>query len=94
MYELIGFFEGILKASKLKQKNLAPDDFYKWKQCVALSKIGWKIINCVKKENSDNIIITWQKEDRKNIEIELSFVEQCIWLDYLNKRKTENECEQ
>jgi len=85
MDELFDMIDGMLKASKKQKVSRDPNEFQKWKQCVALHKLGWKAFNCIKKENSDSMIVTWRKDGQQDIQIELTFIEQCIWFEYLSK---------
>ena len=89
MDDLFNILDGIFGMSKATQKPLNPDDFKKWKHCVALAKLGWKATDNKKEENSD-ITITWQKEGKKDLQIRLSFTEQCLWLEYMEKKEKKN----
>ena len=82
--DLIEVLDGFIKSSQSKLAPRNPDDFIGWQQCVALSKLGWKAI--CQKDQAD-LIVTWQKEGKPDLHIKLSFIEQCIWLDYLEKKE-------
>ena len=90
MDDFIKMFGGFIESSKQttnfynKSRPLS-----RWKHCVALSKLGWQATKCEKVSNTDldDIIVTWTKEGQKDIQIRLSWTEQCLWLEYLEKDK-------
>jgi hypothetical protein len=86
MNDLVNILDGFLKMSQTKFRHKEPNDFKKWKQCVAFQKLGWKAV-CKKEDNSDNITVTWKKEGKQDIKIRLSFIEQLLWLDYFEKKE-------
>jgi len=87
--DLIDMLEGMLSISRVSQTNTDVNKFIKWKKCVALSALGWKAVES-KKEGNSYITITWKKEGREDLQISLSFTEQCLWLDYMEKKDKSN----
>ena len=83
--DLIDLIDGLIKSSQNKAIPRDPKEFKNWKYCVALAKLGWSS-EC-KKDNSDNLLVIWKKEGKSDIQIKLSFIEQCLWLEYLQKSK-------
>lgn len=57
----------------------------KWKYCVALEKAGYKA-TCETIEGSKDLLFIWNKESEEEIRVRLSFAEQQLWLNYLEKR--------
>lgn len=68
----------------------------KWKICVALSKSGWKLSNWRQGMTkylgmpTDEVIATWSKDGENDIDINLSFTDQCLWLEYMERKSGEN----
>ena len=78
--------------AKPPSSSKTPNDFREWKKCVALSKLGWKIIKCEKlSENSSTLVIFWHKEGKEDLKVKLSFLEQSLWIDYLEKRNQDDK---
>lgn len=57
----------------------------KWKYCVALEKAGYKA-TCETIEGSKDLLFVWNKESEEEIRVRLSFAEQQMWLNFLEKR--------
>ena len=93
MDDLINLLEGFIKMSSAKQKPItkSPDDFTKWKQSAALPKLGWLATTCEKDVSTGDLIVTWHKDGKEDIKIALSFIEQQLWLEYLDKEKTDDK---
>jgi hypothetical protein len=88
--DLINILDGFIKAAQGKQPTQDSTDFKNWKQCVVLAKLGWKA-EYKKDTQSDNVTIMWRKEGKPDLNIILSFTEQCLWLEYLEQQKKENK---
>lgn len=56
----------------------------RWLKCVRLLEDGWKNENCEDFEDSDDIVLTWKKGEQIQ-QVRLSFLEQKLWLEYLEK---------
>jgi hypothetical protein len=56
----------------------------RWLKCVRLLEEGWKNEDCEDFEDSDDLIFVWKKNDQIQ-KVRLSFLEQKIWLEYLEK---------
>ena len=63
--------------------------FNRWKYCVALAARGWKAYSAerIGDPEQDDILVKWRKEGEKDIEIRLSFTEQCLWLEYMEQKE-------
>ena len=87
MIDIINLFDGLVQYSSQQYKaSLPPGRNFRWKYCVALAKCGWKAVG-YEKLDGDNINIVWHKEGMDDVGIELSFVEQCIWLQYMERER-------
>lgn len=87
MDEFLKMFEGLIETSKQNAAHNPKPISNKWKFCVALSKIGWKAFSCEKVDKESNdIVVKWKKEGKQDISIKLSFFDQCLWLEYLDKK--------
>lgn len=90
MDEIVKIADGLVRHSQTQYKAHGPKYTHtRWKYCVALVKEGWRAYECVNIENTDEVLIKWRKEGKKDIGIRLSFMEQCLWIKYLEKN---NEC--
>lgn len=67
----------------------------RWKYCVALAERGWEAYDfkSISSETEDEVIIKWRKEGEVEINVRLSFTEQCEWLRYMEKKEKKNEKE-
>jgi hypothetical protein len=63
----------------------------KWKFCIALLERGWKPIGYEKVNDanySEDVIVTWKKQgEKKAVKLRLSFLDQCLWFEYLSKKE-------
>ena len=84
-----GFIESAKQNSGLYNKQSVPQD--RWKHCVILYKSGWKPSKFQKTTNpeTDDIVIIWEKAEQKDIHMKLSWTEQCLWLQYLEKKQAD-----
>ena len=91
MDQLVDFLDGMIKQAGF---NFASGPQYRnnrWKYCVALAKEGWKAYDYqyVPTNDDDDVIIKWKKEGKEDIAIRLSFTEQQLWIEYLEKQESE-----
>ena len=92
--KLTDMIDGLVKQSgESHQQNGQKYDHNRWKYCVALSDNGWKAYDfkALSSETEDEIIIKWRKEGEVEIDVILSFTEQCKWLQYMEKKEKINE---
>jgi len=66
-------------------KNTPKRKIEKWKYCVALEKAGYKAA-CETIKGSGDLLFVWNKESEEEIRVRLSFAEQQMWLNFLEKR--------
>lgn len=90
--ELIG---GLVKQScGTSTSSTSQSSNHRWKHCVALAARGWKAYDfeAVPSEDGlqDDVIIKWKKEGVE-LDVKLSFTEQQLWLNYLDKKENDNE---
>lgn len=91
--DLISIFQRMLDQTKhlRKQTNKKPQT--RWKYCVALTSKGWKpskYDKVVNPENpgDDDIIVSWNKEgEKKTVKVQLTFLEQCLWFEYVSRKE-------
>lgn len=68
-------------AGRAKVKN--------WRLCATLLEHGWECYDGGHPEGSNALELKWRKDGEEDIEVTLSFVEQQLWLRYLeNSTKT------
>ena len=90
--DLLSIFQNMLDQTKhlRKERKRAP---IRWKYCIALAARGWrpsKYEKVADPENpsSDDIMVSWNKEgNKKTIKIQLTFLEQCLWLEYVSREE-------
>lgn len=88
MDEIIKIADGLVKYSQTNYELNGPKySNGKWKYCVALAKCGWKAVSTEQISNSDAVMIKWQKEGKQDVNLKLSFTEQCLWLRYLEESR-------
>lgn len=89
MTDYLKFVENIVEYSKQSYKqmnrNRPKKPVTRWKYCAALLESGWKSTECKVVKNSSDLIFVWNKEGEKEINVRLSFVEQRLWLAYLER---------
>lgn len=82
--------DGLVKQSGESYRQNGPKYSHeRWKYCVALSERGWKAYDfkVLPSETEDEVIIKWRKEGEVEIEVRLSFTEQCKWIQYMEKKE-------
>ena len=62
----------------------------RWLKCVRLLEDGWVGAGCEDFEDSDDLIFIWKKDDQVQ-KVRLSFLEQKLWLEYLEKNHGEQK---
>jgi hypothetical protein len=84
MDNLIDFFDNFAKSNGALFKG---HPHGKWKYCVALTKRGWEAyrFETTDTEDNDNIIIYWHKDGEEDIVFSLSFTDQQMWIDYMQR---------
>ena len=95
MIDLMSMLEGLLEtarrnaAQSYTNKSMSEylKDHPKVGHCIALAKAEWKAVSCVREETSSTITVTWQKADKPDINIKLSFLEQRLWFAYLERKE-------
>lgn len=87
------FFQQLINnsVSAYNERNPAPKP-NRWKYCKALLEDGWVSPECYMPEDSSDLVFVWKKEgDEREVKVRLSFVEQQLWLEFLeHKYKEEN----
>lgn len=93
--EFVDLFNNLIEDSKNKSKaNAKPiKKMATWKHCVILVAAGWKAISFerVKEDFCDDAMITWRKEGKKDLEMRLPFNQQCLWIEYLERKNKETK---
>lgn len=92
MKEFIDAMSSFVEMSKqIKENNPYSKKIGKtnWLKCIKLLKEGWKNEDCEELDNSDDIILVWKKENKIQ-HIKLTFPEQQLWLEYLEKNSGSN----
>jgi len=87
MKEFVDAMDNFVEMSKqLKNSNPYSKKGKKnrWLKCVRLLEEGWTSASCEDFEDSDDLVFTWAKGDQIQ-KITLSFLEQKLWLEYLEK---------
>lgn len=93
---LIDFVNGIMQQSgEAFAANGPKYSNERWKYCVALAARDWEAYDFeyVPTETDDDTIIKWRKEGEDDIDVRLSFTEQCLWLKYMEQKEKKNEPE-
>ena len=97
MEDFLDLLNDFVKSSQNAQSQLPKRKMHRWKYCVALAAKGWKAHNCIKVKDDDpfhdDVVVVWRKEGEEEIEIRLSFTEQCLWLEYMEQKEKQNEKE-
>jgi hypothetical protein len=88
MDEIFKVFDNLIQIADKNSRD-SKIESNNWRFCVALAHRGWKAISCekVKKQDCEDIIIRWKKDGYDDVYITLTFKEQCLWLEYLEKNK-------
>ena len=87
MDELIKLMQTLLDESKRNAAQRPQKKGFTWKNCLIMEKSGWKASSYRKiNEHSDGIIIIWEKEGHDKVEMSLSFREQCLWIQYIERK--------
>lgn len=83
--DLLPLLQGVIgnQANAQQQNKKKPQ---RWKFCVVLAANGWEAVKSDPIGKSD-MMITWKKEGKKDVEIRLNFAEQCLWLDYMQQKE-------
>jgi len=91
--QLADMMDGLMKQAGEAYKQNGQYNHERWKYCVALSERGWEAYDykTLPSETEDEIIIKWRKEGEVEIDVRLSFTEQCKWLRYMEKKEKQNE---
>lgn len=78
----------IAQAAKNHERFNKGKEQKRWKYCVALLEKGYKCTECLNIDGSDDLYFVWKKneEDEREIKVRLSFVEQGLWLEYLERK--------
>lgn len=88
---IVRFVQNFVDQSVNNYSKAAPKKkVEKWKYCVALEKAGYKA-TCEIAEGSKDLWFIWSKEGEEEIRVRLSFVEQQMWLNYLEKRSAKEK---
>ena len=87
MTDLFETIDRLIATSQKAQTELPKSGTGRWKYCVALASKGWEAYGYEKvgEPHANELVIKWKKRGEKDIRIRLTFVEQCLWVDYLEK---------
>lgn len=92
---LIDMFGTLIESSKQRAKaNPSPiKNKSTWKHCVVLTAAGWKAVSYRRSEEDfcNDVIITWKKEGKDDLEMTLPLDQQCMWIDYLERKNKEKK---
>ena len=95
MSDFFSVIDDLVKASQQGQEQQPSRKTNRWKYCVALAAKGWKAYECRRVYGEDHycddVIVKWRKEGEKEIEIRLSFTEQCLWLEYMEQKEKQKQ---
>ena len=86
MDEFIKAMEGFIKASGETYNNWPGKKKVStnWVECYNLHKAKWKVEDYLEIEDSDDIMVRWANGENKK-DVRLSFSDQLIWLEFLEK---------
>jgi hypothetical protein len=90
MSEFFETFDNLIGSAKQHAASTAKKQ--RWKFCVALAASGYvaKKIERVKEPGTNDIMVTWSKAGKDDIEIRLSYSDQQMWIEYA-QMKANNE---
>ena len=91
---LVDTFQDLInRAAKNHETYNKGREAKRWKYCVALYEKGYVCTECNKIPESEDLHFIWKKnrEDEAEIKVRLSFVEQQLWLDYLERKFQKGE---
>ena len=85
MDEFIKAMEGFIQGTKVTYNNwpYKKKPSTNWIECYKLWKDGWKVEDYLEVDNSDDILVRFVKETKKDIRI--TFSDQLMWLRFLEK---------
>jgi len=93
--DFLGIFDNLIENSKQRYNNnqSTTQKSATWKHCVVLHAAGWKAVsfNRVKEDFCDDAIIVWKKEGKEDIKMRLPFNQQCLWIEYLERKDKDKE---
>jgi hypothetical protein len=92
--QIADLIDGLMKQSgEAYRHNSQVYSNTRWKYCVALAERGWEAYDFkpIPSETEDEVIIKWRKEGEVEINVRLSFTEQCLWLRHMEQKEKNDD---